>query len=79
MEILNLKALKDPVYRNICIGQSLVNFSDLNFFILQPMLLFQYGYDTVSHTSASIVDLHIPCFVCIFLIDIIVDQLHLLF
>ncbi|KOB72043.1 Uncharacterized protein OBRU01_12813 [Operophtera brumata] len=46
MEILNLKAFKDPVYRNICIGQSFVNFSDLNFFILQPMLLFQFGYDT---------------------------------
>ncbi|XP_075978858.1 monocarboxylate transporter 9-like isoform X2 [Anticarsia gemmatalis] len=45
MEILNVKILKDSVYCNICIGQSFVNFSDLTFFMLQPMLLFQYGYD----------------------------------
>uniref|UniRef100_A0A2H1VVT2 SFRICE_004038 n=1 Tax=Spodoptera frugiperda TaxID=7108 RepID=A0A2H1VVT2_SPOFR len=44
-EILNFKILKDVVYCNICLGQSFVNFSDLTFFILQPMLLFQYGYD----------------------------------
>lgn len=49
MEILNIRALKDPVYRNICIGQSFVNFSDITFFVLQPMLLYQYGYDTVSN------------------------------
>ncbi|XP_053621083.1 monocarboxylate transporter 6-like isoform X2 [Plodia interpunctella] len=41
---LNLRILKDPVYCNICIGQSFVNFSDVTFFVLQPMLLFQYGY-----------------------------------
>ncbi|KAF9413588.1 hypothetical protein HW555_008233 [Spodoptera exigua] len=45
VEILNFKILKDAVYCNICLGQSFVNFSDLTFFILQPMLLFQYGYD----------------------------------
>lgn len=45
VEILNFKILKDVVYCNICFGQSFVNFSDLTFFILQPMLLFQYGYD----------------------------------
>ncbi|KAG6460016.1 monocarboxylate transporter 6 [Manduca sexta] len=45
LEVLNLKVLKDPVYCNICIGQSFVNFSDLTFFILLPMLLFQHGYD----------------------------------
>ncbi|XP_049882789.1 monocarboxylate transporter 1-like [Pectinophora gossypiella] len=46
LEILNIKVLKDVVFCNICLGQSFVNFSDLTFFILQPMLLFQYGYDT---------------------------------
>ncbi|CAH0592713.1 unnamed protein product [Chrysodeixis includens] len=45
LEILNVKILKDAVYCNICFGQSFVNFSDLTFFVLQPMLLFQYGYD----------------------------------
>ncbi|CAH1639903.1 unnamed protein product [Spodoptera littoralis] len=45
VEILNFNILKDAVYCNICLGQSFVNFSDLTFFILQPMLLFQYGYD----------------------------------
>ncbi|KAJ8735793.1 hypothetical protein PYW07_007413 [Mythimna separata] len=45
VEILEFKILKDAVYCNICFGQSFVNFSDLTFFILQPMLLFQYGYD----------------------------------
>ncbi|XP_012549167.1 uncharacterized protein LOC101738091 isoform X2 [Bombyx mori] len=45
LEVLNLRCLKDPVYCNICVGQSFMNFSDLTFFILQPMLLFQYGYD----------------------------------
>ncbi|XP_038207696.1 monocarboxylate transporter 9-like [Zerene cesonia] len=45
LELLNLKVLKDLVYCNICLGQSFVNFSDLTFFILQPMLLFQYGFD----------------------------------
>ncbi|CAG9796387.1 unnamed protein product [Diatraea saccharalis] len=44
-EILCLKLLKDPVYINICMGQSFMNFSDLTFFIIQPMLLFQYGYN----------------------------------
>lgn len=47
LDILNVKVLNDPVYCNICIGQSFVNFSDLTFFIFQPMLLFQYGYDSV--------------------------------
>ncbi|XP_013133126.1 PREDICTED: monocarboxylate transporter 1-like [Papilio polytes] len=41
---MNIKVLKDPVFCNICVGQSFVNFSDLTFFILLPMLLFQYGY-----------------------------------
>lgn len=53
MEILdtfNVKIVNDPVYCNICIGQSFVNFSDLTFFVFQPMLLFQYGYDSVSIT-----------------------------
>ncbi|CAG4954268.1 unnamed protein product, partial [Colias eurytheme] len=45
LELFNLKVLKDFVYCNICFGQSFVNFSDLTFFILQPMLLFQYGFD----------------------------------
>ncbi|KAM3967844.1 monocarboxylate transporter 9 [Aphomia sociella] len=45
LEVLNLKVLKDPVYCNICLGQSFCNFSDVTFFVLQPMLLFQYGYD----------------------------------
>ncbi|KAJ0182334.1 hypothetical protein K1T71_001703 [Dendrolimus kikuchii] len=45
LETFNIKVLKDPIYLNMCIGQSFVNFSDLTFFILQPMLLFQYGYD----------------------------------
>ncbi|XP_049692537.2 monocarboxylate transporter 1 [Helicoverpa armigera] len=45
MEIFNFRILKDAVYCNICLGQSFVNFSDLTFFVLQPMLLFQYGYD----------------------------------
>ncbi|XP_063823856.1 monocarboxylate transporter 14-like [Ostrinia nubilalis] len=44
-EVFCLKVLKDPVYVNICLGQSFVNFSDLMFFMLQPMLLFQYGYN----------------------------------
>ncbi|XP_041974846.1 monocarboxylate transporter 6-like isoform X2 [Aricia agestis] len=46
LEILNVKILKDLVYCNICVGQSFVNFSDLIFFILLPMLLQQYGYET---------------------------------
>ncbi|XP_050348918.1 monocarboxylate transporter 1-like isoform X2 [Nymphalis io] len=46
MDILNVRTLKDPVFCNICIGQSFVNFSDLIFFILQPMLLYEYGFDT---------------------------------
>ncbi|KAJ2948058.1 hypothetical protein O0L34_g9855 [Tuta absoluta] len=45
LNMLKIKVLKDFVYCNICIGQSFVNFSDLTFFILQPMILFQYGYD----------------------------------
>ncbi|CAK1602347.1 unnamed protein product [Parnassius mnemosyne] len=44
LKLINMKVLKDPVFCNICIGQSFVNFSDLTFFILQPILLFQYGY-----------------------------------
>ncbi|XP_073958265.1 monocarboxylate transporter 1-like isoform X2 [Choristoneura fumiferana] len=44
-EVLNLKVLKDPIFVNICVGQSFVNFSDITFFVFQPMLLFQYGYD----------------------------------
>ncbi|CAH2050761.1 unnamed protein product, partial [Iphiclides podalirius] len=51
--LLNIKVLKDPVFCNICIGQSFVNFSDLTFFVLQPMLLFQYGYST-TEVAASI-------------------------
>nr|XP_026486601.1 monocarboxylate transporter 1-like [Vanessa tameamea] len=46
LEILNVKTLKDPIFCNLCIGQSFVNFSDMIFFILQPMLLYQYGFDT---------------------------------
>ncbi|GBP49550.1 hypothetical protein EVAR_45614_1 [Eumeta japonica] len=46
LEILNLKVLKDPVFCNICFCQAFVNFSDLMFFVLQPMLLFQYSYST---------------------------------
>ncbi|CAH4031366.1 unnamed protein product [Pieris brassicae] len=45
LNVLNVKVLKDLVYCNICLGQSFVNFSDLTFFIFQPMLLFQYGFD----------------------------------
>lgn len=45
LEILNVKILKDAVYCNICFGQSFVNFSDITFFVLQPMLMFQYGFD----------------------------------
>ncbi|CAB3256350.1 unnamed protein product [Arctia plantaginis] len=44
MDVLNVKILRDIIFCNICIGQSFVNFSDLTFFMLQPMLLFQYGY-----------------------------------
>ncbi|RVE51127.1 hypothetical protein evm_004270 [Chilo suppressalis] len=44
-QIMALELLKDPFYFNICIGQSLINFSDITFFILHPMLLFQYGYN----------------------------------
>ncbi|OWR49848.1 monocarboxylate transporter [Danaus plexippus plexippus] len=46
LEVLNVKILKDPIFCNISIGQSFVNFSDLLFFILEPMLLYQYGFDT---------------------------------
>ncbi|XP_039752775.1 monocarboxylate transporter 1-like isoform X2 [Pararge aegeria] len=46
LEMLNVKILKDPVFCNICIGQSFVNFSDLIFFVLQPMLFYQYGLST---------------------------------
>ncbi|VVC95201.1 unnamed protein product, partial [Leptidea sinapis] len=42
---LNVRILNDLIYCNICFGQSFVNFSDLTFFILQPMLLFQHGFD----------------------------------
>ncbi|CAG9136345.1 unnamed protein product [Plutella xylostella] len=45
LEILNVRVLRDVVFCNICVGLSFVNFSDLTFFILQPMLLFQYGYN----------------------------------
>lgn len=51
VEVLNLKVLKDPIFVNICLGQSFVNFSDITFFVFQPMLLFQYGYDKVSIQS----------------------------
>ncbi|XP_013175866.1 PREDICTED: monocarboxylate transporter 1-like [Papilio xuthus] len=44
LKLLNIKVLKDPVFCNICVGQSFVSFSDLTFFILLPMLLFQYEY-----------------------------------
>ncbi|XP_063549060.1 monocarboxylate transporter 12-like [Cydia strobilella] len=44
-EFFNLKVLRDPIFFNICLGQSFVNFSDITFFVFQPMLLFQYGYD----------------------------------
>ncbi|KAL4716860.1 hypothetical protein ACJJTC_012671 [Scirpophaga incertulas] len=50
-ETFALKMLQDPVYLNICLGQSFVNFSDFTFFMLQPMLLFQYGY---SRTQVAI-------------------------
>ncbi|XP_045540166.1 monocarboxylate transporter 3 [Papilio machaon] len=43
-KLLNIKVLRDPVFYNICVGQSFVSFSDLTFFILLPMLLFQYKY-----------------------------------
>ncbi|XP_023935750.2 monocarboxylate transporter 1 [Bicyclus anynana] len=46
LEMLNVKILKDPVFCNICIGQSFVNFSDIIFFVFQPMLLYQYGLST---------------------------------
>ncbi|CAH0727538.1 unnamed protein product, partial [Brenthis ino] len=46
LEQFNLKVLNDSVFCNICLGQSFVNFSDMIFFVLQPMLLFQYGLDT---------------------------------
>lgn len=45
IQMLKLNVLKDPIFFNICLGQSFVNFSDITFFILQPMLLFQYEYD----------------------------------
>lgn len=45
MEVLNFKIFKDIIYCNICTGMSFVSFSDLTFFMLQPMLLFQYGYN----------------------------------
>ncbi|KAG7310439.1 hypothetical protein JYU34_003221, partial [Plutella xylostella] len=45
LKILNVRVLRDVVFCNICVGLSFVNFSDLTFFILQPMLLFQYGYN----------------------------------
>ncbi|XP_072937692.1 monocarboxylate transporter 6-like [Epargyreus clarus] len=48
LEFLSIKVWKDVVYCNICIGQSFVNFSDLTFFMLHPMLLFQYGYDVAN-------------------------------
>ncbi|KAI5645005.1 major facilitator superfamily domain-containing protein [Phthorimaea operculella] len=53
LKMVNIKVLKDFVYCNICIGQSFMNFSDLTFFMLQPLLLFQYGYDT-SQVAACI-------------------------
>ncbi|CAH2102199.1 unnamed protein product [Euphydryas editha] len=46
LETLNIKILRDPIFYNICIGQSFVNFSDLIFFMLYPLLLYQYGFDT---------------------------------
>ncbi|XP_069358435.1 monocarboxylate transporter 9-like isoform X2 [Maniola hyperantus] len=46
LEMLNVQILKDPVFCNICIGQSFVNFSDVMFFVLQPMLFYQYGLNT---------------------------------
>ncbi|XP_045769381.1 monocarboxylate transporter 1-like isoform X2 [Maniola jurtina] len=46
LQMLNVQILKDPVFCNICIGQSFVNFSDVIFFVLQPMLFYQYGLNT---------------------------------
>ncbi|XP_059051217.1 monocarboxylate transporter 12-like isoform X2 [Achroia grisella] len=45
LEMFNLRVLKDPVFCNICIGQSFCNFSDVTFFVLQPLLFLQYGFD----------------------------------
>ncbi|XP_026759201.2 monocarboxylate transporter 7-like [Galleria mellonella] len=55
LDVFHLKVLKDPVYCNICIGQSFCNFSDVTFFVLQPMLFLQYGFDkTEAATCISI-------------------------
>ncbi|XP_045446177.1 monocarboxylate transporter 12-B-like [Melitaea cinxia] len=45
LEILNIRILRDPIFNNICVGLSFVNFSDLMFFMLYPLLLYQYGFD----------------------------------
>ncbi|XP_055912908.1 monocarboxylate transporter 7 [Eupeodes corollae] len=43
-DFLDLSLLKDPIYLNIVLGMSFALYSDLAFFTLQPMYLFELNY-----------------------------------
>lgn len=47
VDFLDLTLLNDPVYVNIVLGISFALYSDMAFFTLQPLYLFELGYSKV--------------------------------
>lgn len=47
VDFLDLTLLNDPIYVNIVLGISFALYSDVAFFTLQPMYLFELGYTKV--------------------------------
>jgi len=51
VDFLDLTLLKQPVYINIVLGITFALYSDITFFTMQPIYLFELGYTKVSHNS----------------------------
>lgn len=48
VNFLDLTLLKDAIYVNIALGMSFALYSDVMFFTIQPLYLFQLGFTKVS-------------------------------
>lgn len=48
IEFLDLTLLKQPVYVNIVLGVTISFYSDLSFFVFQPLYLLELDYSKVS-------------------------------
>jgi len=54
VDFLDLTLLKKPIYVNIVLGITFALYSDITFFTMQPVYLFELGYSRVSNKTRLI-------------------------